>query len=50
MYPRIPWELVAGPKGFVEHTFGDHWSKEIKKKKSLIIPGRNLEIVAVYCR
>jgi len=22
MYPRIPWQLVANPLGFTEHTLG----------------------------
>ena len=29
MYPRIPWELVADPLGYAEHTLGttvlDQW-------------------------
>ena len=25
MYPRIPWEMVAAPKGSLEHTLETAW-------------------------
>jgi hypothetical protein len=39
LYPQIPWELVAGPLGSAEHTFGTTATqfnpRKLKKLRSI---------------